>query len=55
MRGLAGLPSYLELGLLYKVYMVMLVIFCSNSINILAGKGRHGLRMLQTYWALRPL
>jgi UDP-N-acetylglucosamine--dolichyl-phosphate N-acetylglucosaminephosphotransferase len=31
------LPSYLELGILYKVYMVALVIFCANSINILAG------------------
>lgn len=38
LRGVAGLPAYLELGLLYKVYMVMLVIFCTNSINILAGE-----------------
>lgn len=38
LRGVLGLPSYLELGLLYKVYMVMLVIFCTNSINILAGR-----------------
>eukprot|EP00761_Pharyngomonas_kirbyi_P014214 gb/GECH01014244.1/.p1 GENE.gb/GECH01014244.1/~~gb/GECH01014244.1/.p1 ORF type:complete len:400 (+),score=46.40 gb/GECH01014244.1/:1-1200(+) len=27
----------LELGLLYKLYMGMLAVFCSNSINILAG------------------
>ena len=32
-----GLPPYLELGLLYKAYMVGLVIFCTNAINILAG------------------
>lgn len=29
--------SYIELGVLYKLYMVALVIFCANSINILAG------------------
>ena len=34
---LPSLPSYLELGILYKGYMVALVIFCANSINILAG------------------
>lgn len=42
LRGVAGLPGYLELGLLYKVYMVLLVIFCTNSINILAGEGSGG-------------
>ena len=36
-----GLPPYLELGLLYKAYMVMLVIFCTNAINILAGGAPH--------------
>lgn len=46
LRGL-GLPGYLELGLLYKVYMVMLSIFCSNSINILAGI--NGLEAGQTF------
>ena len=35
--GPLGLPAYLELGVLYKAYMVALVIFCTNSINILAG------------------
>ena len=35
-----GLPPYLELGLLYKAYMVALVIFCTNAINILAGGAR---------------
>ena len=35
-----GLPPYLELGLLYKGYMVALVIFCTNAINILAGGAR---------------
>ncbi|KAK9917197.1 hypothetical protein WJX75_001761 [Coccomyxa subellipsoidea] len=42
-----GLPPYLELGLLYKVYMVMLVIFCTNAINILAGV--NGLEAGQTF------
>jgi UDP-N-acetylglucosamine--dolichyl-phosphate N-acetylglucosaminephosphotransferase len=42
-----GLPSFLELGVLYLVYMVMLVIFCSNSINILAGV--NGLEAGQTF------
>ena len=37
LRALLPLPSYLELGVLYKGYMVALVIFCANSINILAG------------------
>lgn len=37
LRSLLSLPSYLELGVIYKLYMVALVIFCSNSINILAG------------------
>ena len=32
-----GLPGYLELGILYKAYMVALGIFCTNAINILAG------------------
>ncbi|KAL4450691.1 hypothetical protein ABPG77_001047 [Micractinium sp. CCAP 211/92] len=45
--GPLGLPAYLELGLLYKVYMVMLVIFCTNSINILAGV--NGLEAGQTF------
>ncbi len=42
-----GLPSYLELGLIYRVYLVALVIFCSNSINILAGI--NGLEAGQTF------
>lgn len=37
LRGTFGLGTYVELGLLYKLYMVMLVIFSANSINILAG------------------
>ena len=32
-----GCPGYVELGLLYRVYMLMLGIFCTNAINILAG------------------
>lgn len=32
-----GCPGYLELGLLYRVYMLLLGIFCTNAINILAG------------------
>ncbi|WIA19561.1 hypothetical protein OEZ85_005503 [Tetradesmus obliquus] len=42
-----GLPSFLELGLLYKAYMVLLTIFCTNSINILAGV--NGLEAGQTF------
>lgn len=42
-----GLPGYVELGLLYKVYMIMLLIFCTNSINILAGI--NGLETGQTF------
>uniref|UniRef100_A0A383WEI1 UDP-N-acetylglucosamine--dolichyl-phosphate N-acetylglucosaminephosphotransferase n=1 Tax=Tetradesmus obliquus TaxID=3088 RepID=A0A383WEI1_TETOB len=42
-----GLPSFLELGLLYKAYMVLLAIFCTNSINILAGV--NGLEAGQTF------
>jgi UDP-N-acetylglucosamine--dolichyl-phosphate N-acetylglucosaminephosphotransferase len=41
------LPSYLELGLIYRIYLVALVIFCSNSINILAGI--NGLEAGQTF------
>lgn len=37
LRAVLPLPSYLELGVLYKAYMIALVIFCANSINILAG------------------
>ena len=47
LRALLPLPSYLELGMLYKLYMVALVIFCSNSINILAGI--NGLEAGQTF------
>ena len=45
--GLLQLPAYLELGVLYKAYMVLLVIFCANSINILAGI--NGLEAGQTF------
>ncbi|KAJ3700518.1 hypothetical protein LUZ61_004223 [Rhynchospora tenuis] len=38
--------SVLDLGLIYKVYMIMLVIFCTNSINIHAGI--NGLEVGQT-------
>ena len=34
---LTWLPRSLELGILYKVYMCLLSVFCTNSINILAG------------------
>ncbi|CAI7874270.1 unnamed protein product [Closterium sp. NIES-54] len=38
LAGLAGEEvTVWDLGVLYKVYMGMLVVFCSNSINILAG------------------
>ena len=42
-----GLPGYLELGPLYQAYMVLLAIFCTNSINILAGV--NGLEAGQTF------
>ena len=32
-----GFPAYIELGLLYRVYIVALAVFSANSINILAG------------------
>ncbi|KAJ1702414.1 hypothetical protein LUZ63_002193 [Rhynchospora breviuscula] len=38
--------SVLDLGLIYKVYMIMLVVFCTNSINIHAGI--NGLEVGQT-------
>ena len=31
------MPHYLELGPLYKLYMVALTVFATNAINILAG------------------
>jgi len=37
LRPLLGLGDVLDLGWLYKAYMGMLVVFSSNSINILAG------------------
>ena len=42
-----GLPGFLELGPLYFLYMIMLTIFCTNSINILAGV--NGLEAGQTF------
>jgi UDP-N-acetylglucosamine--dolichyl-phosphate N-acetylglucosaminephosphotransferase len=39
--------TYVDVGILYYVYMAMLVIFCSNAINILAGV--NGLEAGQTY------
>lgn len=33
-----GIPSYIELGILYRCYIVALAVFATNSINILAGK-----------------
>lgn len=47
LHGVLGLPAFLELGILYKVYMVLLTIFCTNSINILAGV--NGLEAGQTF------
>ncbi len=48
LQRLLGLPySFLELGVLYQCYMVALTIFCSNSINILAGV--NGLEAGQTF------
>lgn len=35
LRALLG--NFIDLGILYKVYMSMLAVFCTNSINIYAG------------------
>lgn len=29
--------TYIDFGILFYVYMIMLVIFCTNAINIIAG------------------
>ncbi|CAD7696047.1 unnamed protein product [Ostreobium quekettii] len=47
LRGVMGLPDFLDLGFLYTVYMILLTIFCTNSINILAGV--NGLEVGQTF------
>lgn len=47
LQRMIGLPSFLELGILYKVYMVLLTVFSTNSINILAGV--NGLEVGQTF------
>jgi UDP-N-acetylglucosamine--dolichyl-phosphate N-acetylglucosaminephosphotransferase len=47
LRSLLSLPSYLELGALYKIYMILLAVFCANAINILAGV--NGLEVGQTF------
>jgi UDP-N-acetylglucosamine--dolichyl-phosphate N-acetylglucosaminephosphotransferase len=39
--------TYIELGVLYYIYMAALVIFCTNAINILAGV--NGLEVGQSY------
>lgn len=49
LRHTFGLPSYLELGLLYRAYIVALAVFSANSINILAGAP-----LCFTYHALNP-
>ena len=46
LRSLLHLPSFLELGPVYKLYMVLLAVFCTNAINILAGV--NGLEVGQT-------
>lgn len=37
LRPALGGMEFLELGVLYKLYMVLLSVFCANSINIFAG------------------
>lgn len=37
LRGFIGNASSLNIGILYHIYMMLLNIFCTNSINILAG------------------
>lgn len=36
-RGFFGGKGYIELGIFYRIYMVLLAVFCTNSINIFAG------------------
>ncbi|KAL0481999.1 UDP-N-acetylglucosamine-dolichyl-phosphate N-acetylglucosaminephosphotransferase [Acrasis kona] len=43
----SGVITILELGILYRVYMLLMAIFCSNTINILAGI--NGLEAGQTF------
>ena len=45
-NGVAG-PTFLRLGWLYRAYVVALLVFCSNAINILAGV--NGLEAGQTF------
>ena len=40
-------PHYLELGPLYKLYMVALTVFATNAINILAGVNGLEVHLLQ--------
>lgn len=47
LRTVLSLPGYVELSYLYYVYMMMLGIFCTNAINILAGV--NGLEVGQTF------
>lgn len=47
LRGVAGLPDLVNLGPIYQLYMIMLTIFCTNAINILAGV--NGLEAGQTF------
>jgi UDP-N-acetylglucosamine--dolichyl-phosphate N-acetylglucosaminephosphotransferase len=60
---LPWLPPFVDLGVLYLVYMSMLAVFCTNAINILSGACSAALglqRMLMVLWekqestALRP-
>ncbi len=42
-----SIPEFFDMGILYKCYMIALTIFCTNSINILAGV--NGLEAGQTF------
>eukprot|EP00798_Chlamydomonas_sp_ICE-L_P015519 gene15520-21608_t len=47
LHGVMGLSNLLELGIFYQGFMMALTIFCTNSINILAGV--NGLEAGQTF------
>ena len=47
LRPALGGQAFLDLGILYKVYMLAVSVFCTNSINILAGV--NGLEAGQTF------
>lgn len=46
-------PGYVELGPLYKLYMVGVTVFATNAINILAGVNGLEVQPLLLQWGVR--